>query len=259
VIKIVDFSKYSSVKIGDKIPLKIFNSVDELDSNYYIIGGANNLLVSPDCKTELALLSNRFNYIKIVDNCLIIGAKTPSGRVLSFTKRANIGGFEFLAKLPGTIGGIIAMNGGVKEYEIFNNLISISTNKGIFSKKEINFGYRYANIQGIIYEAKFQIHSGFNQILLNQLLNLRKNQPKEPSFGSCFKNPKDNFAGKLIEKVKLKGYKIGNVGFSNIHANFLVNFGGGTFDDTIKLIDKAKERVFTEFGIKLQEEVKIIL
>ena len=87
---------------------------------------------------------------------------------------------------------------------------------------------------------------------------LRDNQPKDPSAGSAFKNPPGDYAGRLIEAVGLKGVRRGDMAFSNIHANFLVNLGKGRFDDAIYLINLAKERVYKEFNIVLKEEIKIV-
>ena len=86
----------------------------------------------------------------------------------------------------------------------------------------------------------------------------RDNQPKEPSAGSCFKNPPNNFAGKLLDESGLKGFKIGNMAFCETHANFLVNLGNGTFGDALQLIELAKRKVFEKSGIELELEIKIV-
>ena len=87
---------------------------------------------------------------------------------------------------------------------------------------------------------------------------LRNNQPKTPSAGSCFKNPPNNFAGKLLDEAGLKGFKIGGMAFCETHANFLINLGNGTFEDSIKLIKLAKKKVFEKSGIELELEIKIV-
>ena len=87
---------------------------------------------------------------------------------------------------------------------------------------------------------------------------MRDNQPKEPSAGSCFKNPSGNYAGKLIEEAGFKGKRVGNMMFSNVHANFLVNLGGGTYEEAITLITAVKEEVLARFSVKLEEEIIIL-
>ena len=86
---------------------------------------------------------------------------------------------------------------------------------------------------------------------------MRDNQPHVPSAGSCFKNPKDDFAGRLIEAVELKGLRQGDMSFSEQHANFLVNNGAGTFEDAIYLIDLEKKKIKEEFSIDIEEEIII--
>ncbi len=255
--KIIDFKKYSSIKIGPVVRVKIIEEIDKENENFFLIGGANNILVSPT-PPPLAMLSKKFDYIKIENDELIIGAATPTGKVVSFCKKYNIGGFEFLSKLPGTIGGAIKMNAGVKEYEIKDILKWIRTYKGKIPKKKIKLEYRKTDIKNIIYEAGFELKKGYSEILRKKLLELRINQPKNPSAGSCFKNPKGDFAARLIEAVGLKGKRIGNMAFSEIHANFLVNLGGGSFDEAIELIELAKKKVYEKFKIVLTMEIIVV-
>ncbi len=253
----IDFSRYSSIKIGPVVDVEMIEHIDQKYEKYFIVGKANNLLVSND-PPSLAVLSKKFDYIKIENDELIIGAATPTGKVVSFCKKFNIAGFEFLSKLPGTIGGAVKMNAGVKEYEINNVLLWIKTYRGVIPASNIQMQYRKTDIDSIVYEAGFKLTSGYSEPLRQKLLALRKNQPKEPSAGSVFKNPPGEYAGRLIEAVGLKGKRIGNMAFSPIHANFLVNLGGGTFDEALALINEAKERIFTRYEILLQEEIIIV-
>ncbi|MDE5591412.1 MAG: UDP-N-acetylmuramate dehydrogenase, partial [Helicobacter sp.] len=85
--------------------------------------------------------------------------------------------------------------------------------------------------------------------------------PKEPSFGRCFKNPPNHYAGTLIQNVQLKGVRFGknkNLCFSPKHANFMINLGDSSFDEAVELLELAKKRVYENYGITLQEEVCII-
>jgi UDP-N-acetylmuramate dehydrogenase len=204
------------------------------------------------------MLSKDFAFISKEDGMLTIGASMPTGRIVSYAKKHNIAGFEFCSKLPGTLGGMLAMNAGVKEYEIFNILHSIEVDGEWILKEDIEYGYRFAKLSGIATAARFEVLEGFSQDLLDSLLNLRSNQPNDPSAGSAFKNPEGDHAGRLIEAVGLKGVKKGSMQWSDVHANFLVNLGGGTFEEAKFLIDLAKEKVWETFKIKLIEEVKIL-
>jgi len=251
---IVDFSKLSYIKIGPKIEVK-----ELFEDNFegeIVIGRATNTLISPT-PPSLAILSDKYKFINL-KNTLHVGAKTQNRVLYSFCKRNDIKGFEFLAKLPGSIGGSIKMNAGVKEYEISNNLIAIKTASGWIEKDKINFSYRFSDINEPIFEAVFEVKKGFDFKLDKHLNALRANQPKEPSLGSVFKNPKGDYAGRLIEAVGMKGMKRGGIMVSPIHANFFVNIGDGKFEDMIYLIKEAKKRVYEKFGIKLEEEIIIL-
>ena len=255
--KTINFSQYSSFKIGPTIEVALLEKSSDYSKEFTIVGGANNLLIS-DNPPPLMLLSKKYDYIKIEDNFLKIGGATPSGKIASFCKKNNIANFEFLSHLPGKLGGLVFMNAGLKEYEIFNHLVDITTTSGKQIKQEIEFEYRYTNIKEPILEATFLLEYGFDDTKVQMFKKMRANQPSLPSAGSCFKNPPNNYAGKLIEEVALKGFKKGAMEFSAQHANFLVNNGGGTFEDALWLIKEAQKRVLEQFAITLECEVQIL-
>lgn len=267
--KLIDFSKFSSMKIGGSLDVFILEEPSEFSKEYYLIGACNNTLIGTE-PPAIMMLSKKYDYIKIEDNLLKIGGATPSGKIASFCKKHNIANFEFVSHLPGTLGGLVKMNAGLKEYEIFNNLISVSTCQGVKQKEEINFGYRYTDIQTPILEASFHLapqghflanaHGtcGFDKAKVELFKKMRSNQPKLPSAGSCFKNPHADFAGRLIEAVGLKGHRVGGMEFSTIHANFLVNADNGRFDEALFLIQEAQKRVYEQFGIWLENEIIIL-
>jgi len=254
--KQIDFSKHSSIKIGPTVDVFVIED-KHYPKEYTMLGHCNNVLLGEELP-PLMILGKNFDYIKIEDGLLCIGGATAGGRVLSFCKKQDIAHFELLPKLPGSIGGMIKMNAGLKEYEIFNYLHSIITEDGEILKKDIPHGYRWTEFKGVVFEARFEIHKGFNQAHLEMFKKMRDNQPLDPSAGSCFKNPKDDSAGRLIQEVGLKGFQIGGMAFSEKHANFLVNLGGGTFNEAIELIQLAQKKVFEQFNIHLENEVIII-
>lgn len=255
--KTIDFSKYSSFKIGPTLDVMLYSQQTPMSEDYYLIGSCNNTLVGPN-PPKLIMLSKEYDYIKIQDNKLIIGAATPSGKIASFCKKNNIANFEFLSHLPGKLGGLLYMNAGLKEYEIFNILIEITTSSSKKTKDQITYGYRFTNIDEPILEASFILEYGFDAEKLELFKAMRANQPSTPSAGSCFKNPQGDYAGRLIEAVGLKGLKRGEMCFSQTHANFLVNSGGGTFEDAIWLIQEAQSRVYKEFSIWLECEIIVL-
>ena len=255
--KTIDFSKFSSIKVGVPIEVLMLERDDEIPKDRMIIGHANNLLVS-STPPPLMMLSKDFSFMELEDDILTIGCATPTGKMLSFAKKNDLEGFEFVAKLPGSLGGMIAMNAGVKAYEIFNILEAVKINGLWISKEKIEHGYRFAKVEGVATEVRFKVKKGFDKALLQELIDVRSNQPKTASAGSAFKNPEGDYAGRLIEEVGLKGVRKGAMQWSEVHANFLVNHGGGTFEEAKYLIDLAEKKVFEKFGIKLKEEVQVL-
>ncbi|MEA1917253.1 MAG: UDP-N-acetylmuramate dehydrogenase [Campylobacterota bacterium] len=254
--KEIDFSKFSSIKIGGLHVVHIIEDFD-YDDSAYIIGGCTNTLLSLN-PPKLSMLSKKFDFIELRDNTLHVGAATPNGKLNSFCKRNNIANFEFLSHLPGRVGGAIKMNAGLKEYEIFNLLTSIKTRNGVILKEDIDYGYRKTSIKDAVFEATFRVDYGYDTQKVEMFKKMRSNQPSTPSAGSCFKNPVGHSAGKLIDDVGLRGYRVGNMSFSEIHANFLVNCGGGVYEEAIELINLAQSRVLKEFGVKLELEIIVL-
>jgi UDP-N-acetylmuramate dehydrogenase len=255
--KKIDFSKFSSIKIGQALDVVLLEECSSLVSKHYIIGSCNNILMGTQ-PPKLLMLGKKYDYIIIQENVLKIGAATPSGKVASFCKKNNITNFEFLSHLPGKIGGLVFMNAGLKEYEIFNHLLSVLTCSGTKRRDEIDFGYRFTNINEPILEVTLELAYGFDEAKVAQFKKMRANQPSTPSAGSCFKNPVGDYAGRLIEAVGLKGLRVGDMEFSTEHANFLVNHKKGTFEDAIYLIQEAQKRVFEEFGVWLECEIAVL-
>lgn len=253
--KEIDFSKYTSLHIGPICEVLVINEIG-LYPEYEILGRANNVLISAD-HPKFAILGEKFDYIEQKDDLLYVGCATKSGRLLSYAKKHNLANLEFLGKLPGSLGGLVKMNAGLKQWEIFNYIHSIKTNKGYIKKEDIQYSYRSTKIDTIVYEVVFNIEYGYSKEKALMFKKMRDNQPQLPSAGSCFKNPKDDYAGRLIEQVGLKGYKFGGMGFSDEHANFLVNYGNGTYEDAIYMIQLAKNRIKEQFNIDIEQEVII--
>lgn len=254
--KTIDFSKFSSIRIGPLVEVALIEN-DIVPQGCFIVGSANNILVS-STPPPLMILSKVYDFIRLEEDGLHIGAATPGGRVVSFCKKNDIAHFEYLSKLPGTLGGMLKMNAGLKEYEIFNHLIAIRTQSGWISKDKIEHGYRKTSINEVVFEAVFEVEKGYSIERYEMFAQMRSNQPHEPSAGSCFKNPPNDYAGRLIEAVGLKGERVGSMAFSEVHANFLVNYGGGTYKDALNLIHEAQMRVKTKFGIELQCEIVLV-
>ena len=263
--RLVDFSKFTSVRIGGVHEIFEVNSLDDLNSAEFLgavmIGGGNNLLISPN-PPKMAILGKNFDYINLErfgDKIYLeIGAATKSAKIYNFSKQNNIAGLEFLKNIPGTLGGLIKMNAGLLKFSISDNLTHVHLVRGWVGKDEISFSYRHSGIDEAILGAKFELTKGFDAGISEAISAKRANQPKGASFGSCFVNPDGHFAGALIEAVGLKGYTIDGAKFSEEHANFLINFNHASFENATSLINLAKARVLEKFGIELKSEVCIL-
>lgn len=254
----INFAKFSSIKIGGTHDVFLIEDC-EYPQDAYLLGACNNIIMGEN-PPALMMLSKKYDFISMNEETktITIGAATPSGKINSFCKKHNIANFEFVSHLPGTLGGLVKMNAGLKEWEIFEHLLEVRTCHGVAKKETIGYGYRYTDIASPILEATFTLEHGYDYDKLSMFTKMRANQPATPSAGSCFKNPLGEHAGRLIEAVGLKGKRVGGMEFSQEHANFLVNHGGGTFQEAMELINEAKTKVFEEFGIFLECEVEIL-
>ena len=257
---IIDFAKYSSVRIGGVFEVQVLDGNAEFTG--FVVGGANNLLISPSPK-KLGILDKKFDFIRILEQnaefaLLEIGCAASAKKIHTFCRAQNLGGLEFLRKIPGLLGGLIKMNAGLKNECVSENLTSVRTFSGETPKEKIAFGYRYCGLCETMFSAKFRLNFGFDGKKDEMLKTARDNQPSGASFGSIFKNPSGDFAGRLIEAVGLKGYCKGGAMISNKHANFLINKKNASFEDAIYLIELAEKRVFEGFGVKLEREVIVI-
>lgn len=256
--RLIDFSRFSSVRIGGAHEVRVLNYPDVLLKDEVVIGAACNILLSPT-PPPLAILNKSFDYIKDLGGCLEIGAATKTAKIYRYAKHKNIGGFEFLKNIPGTLGGVLKMNAGLCGFEISKIIQSVLLFNGWVGADSLGFAYRKSKIDGVVFAARFELgESKFSQDLSSLLALKRANQPRGASFGSCFKNPNGDFAGRLIEAVGLKGHSIGGAMFSPQHANFLINFNKASFFDAYDLIKLAQSRVLDEFGISLEPEVQIL-
>lgn len=198
---------------------------------------------------------------------LTLCAGSAINRLIVVMKKNGLVGAEFLAGIPGTLGGAVTMNAGTKNGECMSivEAIELATADGIgwLSKSQTPYRYRHTELPrgGIVTRVRFAVPFGdlkASQAKIDADLGYRKStQPlSQPNFGSVFKNPEGTHAGKLIEQVGLKGHVIGRAQISTLHANWIVNLGGAAARDVVGLIELAQARVLDHSGIQLHPEVK---
>jgi len=199
-------------------------------------------------------------------------AGVSHAQLTNFCVEHGLSGLEFGCGIPGTVGGWVTMNAGIPGREVADALREVEvmspTGTAIrhLAREELHFGYRALRglAEGsVILSALFAVQPGSREAIkaeVERLLAARAAaQPLHlPSCGSVFKNPRGDYAGRLIESVGLKGHQIGRAQISPVHANFITNLGGATAADVQALIDEAQKRVFDATGIRLVPEVRIM-
>lgn len=237
----------------------------------FVLGAGSNLLVDNNNMDLCVIKLTNFNSIVMDENNQIFAQGGVLNLALSkFALQNSIANFEFLSGIPGTIGGGIAMNAGAFEGEfkdIITKVYAIDYSGGLheFSNQQMGFGYRKNSLKNdfIFYNAQFTNQKGDETKIktrLDYIAQTRQStQPKKVfTGGSTFANPVGYKAWELIDKVGLRGYKIGGALFSTKHCNFIINEDNATFDDIQSLIMEAQKRVKEEFNIDLHTEIKIL-
>lgn len=188
-------------------------------------------------------------------------------RLITLMKSHALVGAEFLAGIPGTIGGAVTMNAGTKHGECMSVVegVELATPDGIgwVEARELPHRYRHTQLPpgAVVTRARFRLRLGdpaaSRKKMESDLAYRKATQPlSQPNFGSVFKNPRPHFAGALIDVVGLKGHTIGRAQISTVHANWIVNLGGAWARDVTSLMALAQARVRERFGVELEPEVK---
>ncbi|MCX5697802.1 MAG: UDP-N-acetylmuramate dehydrogenase [Candidatus Omnitrophica bacterium] len=255
----------------DEEELKLLiNLAKRYKIKFLVIGAGSNILVSDKGVKGLVvrLGAPDFKRISLRGNLLTAGSGCSTGQLLQFCARHNLSGLEFLAGIPGTLGGNLAMNAGTRGDSIGASLISCrvmdaSGRTKTLKTGRIKFGYRSSSLADyIILEVRLRLTkmpgAGIRERLKEYMDRRRATQDlTHPSAGCVFKNPEGDFAGRLIDACGLKGKRVGGASISKRHANFIVNLGKARSADVLKLMGLAKREVKRKFNIALQPEIKI--
>lgn len=279
----VDVASMSSVRIStvartvaypdsEEKLIAIVKTLKEADVPYIVIGGMSNVLFKKGVYDGVMIKTAKINTNYMAENKLVLSCGMKLGRVIRRLAEKNLGGMEGLCGIPGTVGGMVKQNAGAFGYEVADRFTEAvcyyaETNRTrTMSKADMEFSYRDSVLKRrklIILSATFEPIQKAREQILTEIDSYKKHrlltQPTEyPSLGSTFKRHLGIGAGYYIDKAGLKGYSVGGARVSEKHAGFIVNVGGATADDYLKLIDCIKQRVYAVFGIELEEEVEII-
>ena len=276
VEKNVLMKPYSNMKIGGIAKsLNFIEDEKELidffdkDQRYYLLGNGTNTLINDEyLDINFVSLKKLTKIEKISENKVYAQAGANLEDLINFMRENDMSGLENMTGIPGSIGGLVNMNGGAFGTTIFDRIESVkvltSDNEiKTLKKDEIDYRYRETVIKDnkwIVIGATFNFDKGFDLFCSLDKISLRKNNhPLDyPNLGSTFKNPKDNFAAQLISDCGLKGYRIGDMQVSEKHPNFLINHGNGKFSEVLALIEHVKKVVFEKTNIMLDTEIIIL-
>lgn len=269
---------HTTFKIGGKADFLVQPSSEEQisrlvkeikDVPIFVMGNGSNLLVSDKGIAGIVVKICRLMSRVFVDGDVL---KCQSGALLSAIAatalKNSLGGFEFAAGIPGTLGGAISMNAGAYGGEMKDVVILsryVDENGDIITVTNHQFGYRksvFTGTKNIITQSEIKLYkkdpAEIKALMQDLSQRRREKQPLELcSAGSTFKRPEGCYAGKLIEEAGLRGFRIGGACVSTKHCGFVVNDGNATFEDVMRLIEHIQNEVQKKFGVTLETEVKI--
>ena len=280
IVKNAKMKEYSNMKVGGTANELIFiddkNELKEVlqtRNNIFLLGNGTNTLIN-DGNLDINFLSlKRLKKIVVEEkkgdyDLVRVEAGLDLDDLIDFMEKNNYSGLENITGIPGSVGGLVNMNGGAYGTEIFDCIeeVEVCKNDGEIVKiktTDLNFKYRTTEIKEnkwIVISALFKFGFGFDKAASQDKREQRKTKhPLDlPNLGSTFKNPEGTFAAKLISDAGLKGYRVGDVEISPKHPNFVTNLGNATFNDIISVIEHVKEVVFEKFGVKLETEIIVL-
>lgn len=282
LLKNEPLARYTSWRVGGNADqLFIADSVEDLQAflktlpasePIHFIGLGSNLLVRDGgVRGTVIVMHQALSDLRLEAEGVYAEAGVTCGKLARFTASNALQGAEFMAGIPGTVGGALAMNAGCYGAETWDivhkvKVIDQAGNVRVRDKTEYQPSYRYVvfpDPNEWFLGAWFALSAGdakasaqkIKQLLATRLASQPLNMP---SAGSTFRNPEGTYAAKLIEECGLKGYIIGGAQVSEKHANFVVNVGKATALDIELLIKYIQEKVLAQHGVALHQEVRVI-
>ncbi len=277
----ITLSNYTTYKVGGTAKVLVYpkntkklilllKKLKDDNVKHKVIGFGSNIIFSDKVYDGVLIKLDEFNDLKIEDTKITVGAGYSLVKLAFNALKEGLTGLEFAGGIPGSIGGAVFMNAGayksdmgyiVSEIKVLTPDLEVKT----LYNKDLNYKYRTSflkhNPNFICLEATIILRRG-DKKEIKELMERRKQkrlmtQPLEyPSAGSVFRNPENDFAGRLIENCNLKGYSIGGAKVSEKHANFIINYNKATASDVKNLIyyvhDKVKEE--TNIDLKIEQE-----
>ena len=274
------FKDLTTVKMGGHIKHFVLpNSVDDLKAiidylktnkiPFKVIGNGSNLICGESEFDGVVICLKKLNSFEISNDEIYVEAGVMAPALANILAKQGLSCLEFASGIPGTMGGLIYMNAGAYKgamADVINEVLVLKDNELTWIKNdECNFAYRNSIFRDhphwVVIAAKLKLVKKSSEIivdLMNDRLQRRKqSQPLDmPSAGSCFRNPDNGFAWKLIDGIGYRGICKNGVCVSEKHSNFIVNTGNGTAEDYLGIAYEVQDKVKEKYGIKLVMEVE---
>ena len=235
----------------------------------FILGKGSNSLFD-DRGFNGLVIHNKIDHFEELDEGLFrVGAGYSFSLLGTKAARRGWSGLEFAAGIPGSVGGAVWMNAGANGSETEETLQSVlfmdaESKIHTYSRQDLTFGYRTSSFQqmeGEILEVTFALKKDEEARERQQtIIRYRTDtQPYgQPSAGCLFRNPSQEPAGAIIERLGLKGKSVGGAEVSTLHGNFIVNKGGATAQDVLDLAKEVQNEIYEKIGVKLEQEIRYI-
>ena len=234
----------------------------------YVLGGGSNIIFPDKLINGLVIATGNLSAINWEENFIDVQSGYKLPLLVKIFRDKNLGGLEFAAGIPGTLGGAIYGNAGTSGHGICELVESVMTldssgNLKNFSANDFSFEYRKCSLADekiIIISAKIRLDNAlnWNEDEYKKVLSSRKNQPLNfRSAGCTFKNPAGFSAGKLLDDCGCKNLSVGGAVVSDKHANFILNTCNASYFDIVNLIEICRRKVLNLTGINLEQEIKI--
>lgn len=226
---------------------------------YFVIGGGSNLLISDSGYDGIVISTKLLTGTQIKSNLYIAECGVKIKNVVEDMRNNCFSGLEFAVGIPATVGGAVTMNAGCFGKSVGESVCYVVTENGTYNKEECNFSYRrsrFSSGEETVIKVCFNMFPQEEDVIEEKILSyksFRKN-PKGRNSGSVFKND-GFFAGKIIDEVGLKGFRVGGAKVSTEHANFIIAENGATSTDVYNLIKTIKQKVYEQKQIVLNEEI----
>lgn len=283
VLENEELKNYNTYKLEGKIDYVVFpENINELQKlmtylkknniKHKVIGNGSNLLFINNRYDGVLIKLTEFQDLEIDDTKVVVGSGYNMLKLALKTARLGLTGLEFATGIPGTVGGAVYMNGGayktdmgylVSEIKVLTPDLEVKT----MYNKELDFHYRTSFLQKnpgyICLEATIILKKGNKDAIMDLIEERKKRrlmtQPLEyPSAGSVFRNPINDFSGRLIEEMGYKGKNYGGAYISDKHANFIINKENATGKDINNLIEEVKAKVKEKYNVELRAEQEIV-